>query len=629
MYRLPAFYAVPAVAAFSGTHNSSVLGPEHLILLLMRMLLLIILSKFQSKSEMNQFSLMQIVKNARVDLKNDYRIFLKKCKNQVLLDSLSRFVGRKPTMSFEDVLQALDEVYNANAKPKMFDIDITLIIACQNLKNVLSNLFQINKSFEMLFWQKIWYLHFEIELQHDSHNKTFHPASSKLPKVRFTDVDDVKIFSAPDEVTQLVCESATADAQVSKRKAANLAVTAFIDGNQSALSTVNGTESDAAELLNIVATASTRAAFDATSAAIADLEVASNCIHANACGQSLFLPDPQSPPENPQGPPSIDPSLLRSLETLSIVPPPVSSFGIPVETDTKSSKASAIDFSSAGAIPDGDDAAEFFAVLASNPTTTPLVRDELLSSIPAQSPQQCVDDKAPRVQPVVPCMIPPESPSYNLGSTSSNQLAFLLPPGLLDRIAVPLSFTPAAHKSSIPLGGKIGGSVAHFLDNSSKVALPHVVMSENPHGNSSPFLPSGNVGEHSVQKSSSRNPGSISTSDLDKFLPPPQLKVSSNFRPCRPLPPTLVNPPSRRTNIGGSPTVAHSSSKPLGSTATTLSLPTLTYPPSRRTEIGGSPQPMLHDIVWLLLKAASCSISTASPPLWVPMNLGTRGIGSA
>jgi len=392
---------------------------------------------------------------------------------------------------------------------------------------------------------------------------------------------------------------------------------------------------------------------------------------------------------------------LRSLETLSIVPPPVSSFGIPVETDTKSSKASAIDFSSAGAIPDGDDAAEFFAVLASNPTTTPLVRDELLSSIPAQSPQQCVDDKAPRVQPVVPCMIPPESPSYNLGSTSSNQLAFLLPPGLLDRIAVPLSFTPAAHKSSIPLGGKIGGSVAHFLDNSSKVALPHVVMSENPHGNSSPFLPSGNVGEHSVQKSSSRNPGSISTSDLDKFLPPPQLKVSSNFRPCRPLPPTLVNPPSRRTNIGGSPTVAHSSSKPLGSTATTLSLPTLiypssrgtniggsptvahssskplgstattlslptltyppsrrteiggsptvahssskplgstattlslptlTYPPSRRTEIGGSPQPMLHDIVWLLLKAASCSISTASPPLWVPMNLGTRGIGSA
>jgi hypothetical protein len=35
---------------------------------------------------------------------------------------------------------------------------------------------------------------------------------------------------------------------------------------------------------------------------------------------------------------------------------------------------------------------------------------------------------------------------------------------------------------------------------------------------------------------------------------------------------------------------------------------------------------MLHDVAWLLLKAASSSISAASPPLWVPINLGTRAL---
>jgi hypothetical protein len=390
-----------------------------------------------------------MIKMAASELKSDFRFFMRNCKNSVLLDSLARFVGR-PTMTFDDVLQALDEVLIANNQ--QFGIEIASIIQCQTLQEALSRLFQHNQIFDKLFWKKVWKLHFEIELQHISHKQEFPLAFPKPLKVTFSEFDHVKPLE-DDEVKQ----------------------------------------PDSSELLETDS-------LDATSAASTE----SNCNHANDSEQSLSPPDLQSPPENSQDPLSIDQSLLRSLEALSIVPATVSSVDNPVETDTNSLKASAKEQSIADAIPEGDVAVEFFAALKSNPPPF-LVKYKPLSPLLAQSQQQCNDDRAIRVQPSVECMTPPKSPLHNLGSTSSSRLdgtillASLLVSDLLTGID-PLSFTPAALQSSTPLGGKMGVSGAHLSDELSDDVLSHVAVSANPHGNSSSFLPSGDVGEQPVQE---------------------------------------------------------------------------------------------------------------------------------
>ena len=679
---MPSVLSKPA--ALRGTHTSSEIGPEHLVLILMKMLLLAILSKFQSSSKTTQNSLDQMIKTATSDLKCDFRFFLQNCKNRVLLDSLARFVG-KPIISFENVLEALTQVLVAN--PQVFGIQINSIIIYQTLQNALSQLFQSNKSFEMLFWNKVWKSHFETELQYSSHKQTFQLVSSKPLKVTFSDVVDVKTFSALEEnslengeapnndVTMLVSAIFSAEQSVANLNAVVSSAIAFGEGNQSLTTDINDTPPDAAELVNASALGATSNALTAFKVAFEALEVELAVSAAAKAGETLSLE------YAPSSEPSLG-SLVESLKSLEFTTPSASTFDIPVETGVNSSKASAIEQSFADVIPEGDDPVEFFTVLVSNPL--------LFGERRAQSPQQCVEDRALGAHPPeIPDLfamleIPPPLP-YKL--TPSSWGANIDGGSALSNVGV--GGNPHADLPSFPPKGEIEDTPVQEL-----------ASSENPKGN-----PPGNSGcaDHPKSPSSSKL-GSDSSqvgTDLSASLPStlgsPGSKVG---KPVRPLPPTPVNPSLRGKDIGDSPPMMYSSGNQPESTSTTprglshacsplggniggiellhssppsssklgsdafQSAPhrdprTKPLPPMLNwnfsqskcsvssssaafhsrplgQDIGGKKrtQQMLPDVRWLLLKAASLSLkehsihnpAAASSPFWAPMNLGTRAV---
>lgn len=147
--------------------------------------------------------------------------------------------------------------------------------------------------------------------------------------------------------------------------------------------------------------------------------------------------------------------------------------------------------------------------------------------------------------------------------------------------------------------------VAHSSDNPSESAATTSPLSQTV------VFPAGRTG---IGGSGSSQDGT----DLTASLPPPNL-FGTNGKPVRPLPPTPVNPPSRRTGIGGS-SPAHSPGNPpeivpppapslsyeLGSAATPAA-PPLTNKPSTSwgTDIGGTKRSgEMQDIAMVLLLGA-------------------------
>jgi hypothetical protein len=129
---------------------------------------------------------------------------------------------------------------------------------------------------------------------------------------------------------------------------------------------------------------------------------------------------------------------------------------------------------------------------------------------------------------------------------------------------------PHADQPSFPSKGDVGGPPP----------VQVLAQSGDPPGNSGgadhPKTPSSNVlGSGSSQDGT----------DLSASLPHPNL-FGINGKPVRPLPPTPVNPPSRRTGIGGSPSVEHLSDNQSRSAATTPPLSLSTCPSGH--DIGGS-----------------------------------------
>jgi hypothetical protein len=660
---MPSVLSKPA--ALRGTLTSSEIGPEHLILILMKMLLLAILSKFQSYSKTTQKSLCLMIKAATSDLKHDFKFFLQNCKNRVLLDSLARFVG-KSTMSFENVFDALTQVFIAYQL--VFGIQIASIIECQTLQNALFNLFQTNNSFKILFWNKVWKSHFETELQYISHKQNFLLASPKPLKVSFSDVENVKTFSAfeeqpfeddevpHDEVTQLVSAIVSADQSIANLSAVVSSAIAFGEGNQSLTSGINGSTLDAAELVNASALGATSDAFAEIKAAFEALEVDLAVSAAAQAGESLFRSDAQS------SEPSLG-SLAKSLERLELTPL-VSSFDIPVETDATlfaSSKTLSFEDVPALPLPDGERR--------------------------ALSPLHSVEDRVPGAHPPLPRKFSPLGGDIGVvGAQSSGN-----PSGNPSKVAlshVGVGGNPRTNQPSFPPQGDIEGhpvqvlassgnppgnsggvdrpkshSCSKLASDSSQVGLPSTLgfpgSKDGKPVRPPPLAPvvssskgTSIHGSPPVSYSPGNQSGSASTSKAPKELqgkPLPPMLQNWKFSPiitCRsPTSSAAVYSRPLGQDIGDSP--GHSSSDPPGSVS--YSAPPLSnsareccdprvsaafYSRPLGQDIGGTKRtPMLNDWGWVLFAAAclpaTSSPISASPPLWVPMNLGTRSVRSA
>lgn len=411
-----------------------------------------------------------------------------------------------------------------------------------------------------------------------------------------------------------------------------------------------------AELVNASALGATSDAFAKIKAAFEDLEVDLAVSAAVQAGESLFRSDAQS------SEPSLG-SLAKSLKRLELTPL-VSSFDIPVETDATlfaSSKTLSFEDVPALPLPDGERR--------------------------ALSPLHSVEDRVPGAHPPLPRKFSPLGGDICVvGAQSSGN-----PSGNPSKVAlshVGVGGNPRTNQPSFPPQGDIEGhpvqvlassgnppgnsggvdrpkshSCSKLASDSSQVELPSILgfpgSKDGKPVRPPPLAPvvssskgTSIHGSPPVSYSPGNQSGSASTSKAPKELqgkPLPPMLQNWKFSPritCRsPTSSAAVYSRPLGQDIGDSP--GHSSSDPPGSVS--YSAPPLSnsaqeccdprvsaafYSRPLGQDKGVTMRtPMLNDWGWVLFAAAclpaTSSPISASPPLWVPMNLGTRSVRSA
>ena len=505
------------------TPNSSEVRDNHLNLLLMRMLVLAILSKYRSPS--NQRGLNLLIESGRSDLKRDCNYILSKLDNGVLLDSLTRFVQNQK-LSFDTILEAMNQVYQQ--QDVFFGIGINQILEQQTVQNALSHLFFENEAFQNLFSNKIWTPFFQIELLSLHHSIQF--GKKQSPKVTFSETVEVQTFSVleddeileivevpVDDVTELISAIQTEESEVSKQHALELSVIAIEEGEQSLTSKNSDMEPDAIALVNASAMQATSDALEATSVALGRLEVAIICNEAKECGETLSPPDLLSYVDETtergiplRAPPAlpvkieIDDPFLASFKNLSITSP-ASSLDNSFKTDANSLKVLPEDPSSVDTISGSPDAAELLAAISDDQPNKSENPSQYCGSITQKLP-----------------MIPEELEQDDENSICASS----------ENVE-----TPPLPTQSSPLGGDIGVGVD---------------MRGNPQVNESSSESEDKVEEAPVQvfASSGDPPGNSDSADhhpkssqvgtdLSASLPLPDSSGKVG-KPVRPLPPTPI-----------------------------------------------------------------------------------------
>jgi hypothetical protein len=434
-------------------------------------------------------------------------------------------------------------------------------------------------------------------------------APQSAPPLLDESVKIVRVLPDPPErndTTDLFLHAVKGYLKDCVNEAVNTAAVAFFEGNRSTVMEITGAELDARVLATEVTGDATQNAIAAVSTAIAASEVVEAVKAAADAGESL---------SQDHAPHALDlGSLGKSVESRPFHPP-VSIVDIPLDSGTNSPASSATQLS-ADAIPgDAKSAAKSAAInspikpLPGQPQNPPCFcangdgdplsviseekdgADQSGNSSPlpvgegrahlttsAQSPQQCVEDRALRAHPKSPLSNLGSNPSSGLNGTfpihelsyllanlpilslssstpahpklpssfleltskgvsplaqSSDNLSgilpYLPPPELLKMLDEP---PPLPTQSSSSRGHNIGVGGAHSSNIQSKNARSTVGMRWNPRADQPSFSPQGCGGPPvQVLASSGKPPGSFGGADHPKT--PPRLNFWSSCIPGR------------------------------------------------------------------------------------------------